>query len=115
MEPISIIHITALLAAYILYFFIFLKFLSKKYPYKLLAAANIIYVAGFILGMVWAASAWGSAMPMDLKIILSMLVPIPFILESVLKTKDWRVLAAGCVLILLNYVLPVALGTIHSH
>jgi ABC-type transport system involved in cytochrome c biogenesis permease subunit len=98
-----------------MYFFIFLKFLSKKYNYKLLAAANILYIFGYALGMVWAVWAWGSALPIDSKIIISALVPIPFVAENIFKTKNWRLPALGCALILLNYIIPYFIGTVHTH
>ncbi len=115
MDALGITHIGLTVGAYILYFYLLLKFLSKQCPYKLLHIANAVYLAGFALGMIWASSAWGSALPLDSKIVLSMLVPIPFVAESLLKTKSWKLPALGCALILMNYVLPLLIGTVHTH
>lgn len=115
MDALGVTHIGLTVGAYIMYFYLLLKFLSKQYLYGLLHIANGVYLMGFALGMLWASSAWGSALPLDTKIILSILVPVPFIAESFLKTKNWKLPALGCALILMNYALPLLIGTVHTH
>lgn len=115
MTPLGLTHILMTLAAYLMYFFIAIKFLSKSYPYRLLTISNVLYVSGFVLGMVWAQVDWGYPVSLDSKILISALVPIPFIIENIRRKKDWRLPAIGCALIILNYVFPLLFGTVHTH
>lgn len=115
MNPIGVVHIILLFAAYALYFFLLLKAVSGSFPRWILRVSNIVYITGFVLGMVWAAQDWGNPLPLDTKIIISMLVPIPFVVQDVLGKRGWKLPALGCLLILLNYAIPYAIGTLHSH
>ncbi len=115
MDALGITHIGLTIVAYIMYLFVFLKFLSKTYPYRLLNLANALYITGFALGMVWAVQDWGFALSFDPKIVISALVPIPFVVEGLMKRKDLLLVGLGCALIMLNYFLPLLLGTVHTH
>lgn len=115
MNELGILHILLTVTAYCIYIFTFLKYTSKSYPIKLLHVANVLYITGFVLGMIWANIEWGYMLSFDSKIILSMLVPVPFVIESISKRKDWKLLALGCFLIILNYLFPLLVGTVHLH
>jgi len=115
MNELGIAHILITIAAYALYMFFFIKALTKSYPYKILHLGNVLYVGGFVLGMIWANLEWGYALSFDLKIVMSVFVPIPFILESIFKRGYILALGIGILLMVLNYVLPLLVGTVHTH
>ncbi len=115
MNELGLTHILLTLAAYALYMFFFIKALSKNYPYRVLHLGNALYVSGFVLGMIWANVEWGYVLPLDMKIVISLFVPVPFILESIFKRRDLLALSIGFLLVILNYTLPLLVGTIHTH
>lgn len=109
------IHIISLLIAYIIYLFITIKSFSNKIPYSTLFFTNILYISGFIVGLIWAKIDWGFYFNLDIKNILSVLLFIPFCVENILKTNKPYLPIAGTTLIILNYILPVILYSIHTH
>jgi len=115
MNELGVLHIVFTIIAYSLYFLVLLKYFSKSYPFRLLQSCNVLYILGFVLGMLWANLEWGYMLSLDSKIVISMLVPIPFLVEAFLKKKDWRLPALGCLLIVLDYVIPFLLSTVHVH
>jgi ABC-type transport system involved in cytochrome c biogenesis permease subunit len=115
MNALGIMHILLLLGSYVLYLLTTLRSFSGKVSYRTLCAANIVYAAGFVLGMLWSNDEWGFYLSTDPKIILSLLVPVPYLIENVFKTKKWILPAAGGVLIVLNYVLPELVSTLHTN
>jgi ABC-type transport system involved in cytochrome c biogenesis permease subunit len=115
MNALGISHIALLLAAYVFYLLTTLRAFSGKVSYAQLTAANVSYVLGFVLGMLWSNQAWGFYLSADPKIVLSALVPVPYILESVLRTGRWHLTALGAVLIIMNYILPYVASTVHVH
>jgi ABC-type transport system involved in cytochrome c biogenesis permease subunit len=115
MNLLGIAHILLLLTAYVLYLLTTLRSFSGKTHYKLLLAANVFYAAGFVLGMLWSNEAWGNYLILDPKMILSILVPAPYILENVLRTRRWHLPTLGAMLMIINYILPQLLSTVHSH
>jgi ABC-type transport system involved in cytochrome c biogenesis permease subunit len=115
MNLLGISHILLLLTAYVLYLLTTLHSFSGKVSYRTLAAANVLYVLGFVLGMLWSNEAWGNYLILDPKMILSVLVPVPYILENVLRTKRWHLPAVGAILMIMNYILPQIASTVHSH
>jgi ABC-type transport system involved in cytochrome c biogenesis permease subunit len=114
MNLLGISHILLLLTAYTIYLLTTLRSFSEKTPYRLLFAANVFYAAGFVLGMLWSNEAWGNYLSFDPKIIISILVPLPYILENILRTKKWHLPAVGALLIALNYILPQILSSVHA-
>jgi len=115
MIALGIIHISILLISYILYFFITIKSFSNKINYKLLWFTNIIYIVGFILGMFWAKIDWGFYFSLDIKYILTLLVFVPFLIEGIIKKNKPFLPVLGTILIVLNYILPVVLSSVHNH
>ncbi len=111
----GVIHIILLILAYVLYFFITLRSFSGKNNFLMLFIANLLYLIGFILGMFWAKIDWGFYLSFDIKMILSILVFIPFLLENIFNTKKFWLPLIGIATIILNYVLPLLLNSIHSH
>jgi len=112
---IGMLHIASLLIAYVLYLFVAVKSFSNKTPYKVLLFTNLLYIVGFILGMLWADIAWGFYLNPDIKSILSILLFIPFAAESIMRTNKPLLPVAGAALIVLNYILPTILYSIHTH
>jgi ABC-type transport system involved in cytochrome c biogenesis permease subunit len=115
MIVIGIIHISLLLSAYLGYLFITLKSFSGEVNYRFLLGLNIVYATGFILGMIWSKIEWGMYLSPDIKIILSIAVFLPFVAENILRTKRWYLPALGSILILMNYVIPAVMNSIHTH
>ena len=115
MIALGIIHISMLLISYLLYFFITIKSFSNKIPYKLLFFANLLYVVGFVLGVFWAKIDWGFYFSLDIKYIMTALVFFPFLIENIIKKNKPFLPVLGAILILLNYILPVVLSSVHNH
>jgi ABC-type transport system involved in cytochrome c biogenesis permease subunit len=115
MIALGIIHISMLLIAYILYFFITINSFSNKINYRLLFFANMLYLVGFILGMFWAKIDWGFYFSLDIKYILTILVFFPFLIENIIKKNKPFLPVLGTTLIILNYILPVVLSSVHNH
>ncbi|MGY4884463.1 MAG: hypothetical protein ACP5NZ_02690 [Nanobdellota archaeon] len=115
MIALGIIHISMLLISYIIYLFITIKSFSEKINYKFLWFANILYAVGFGLGMLWAKIDWGFYFSFDIKYILTILVFFPFFIEGIMKRNKPLLPVLGAILIILNYVLPVILSSVHNH
>lgn len=115
MIAIGIIHIVLLLLSYIIYAFITFKSFSGRTNYRLLTAANLMYLVGFVLGMFWAKIDWGYYLSADIKVLLSILLFIPFAVENIIKTKKWYLPLAGTIIMAANYVLPMILSSVHTH
>ncbi len=113
MMLVGIIHIALLVSSYPAYLYITLKALSGNTPRRLLILTNIIYVAGFLCGMLWAKTEWGFYLSPDIKTILSLLLPVPFIAASITRKNSPMLPCAGSTLIVLNYSLPLIVGSIH--
>jgi ABC-type transport system involved in cytochrome c biogenesis permease subunit len=111
----GIIHISLLVLACFLYLFLTLKSFSGEISYRLLTFTNTIYLIGLVLGMFWAKIAWGYYLNLDIKIILSILLFIPFLIENIIKTKKPYLLITGSILIILNYLLPLVIESYHRH
>ena len=111
----GMLHIVLLLLAYTFYLFVTVKSFSGNIPDKVLATANTCYVIGFTLGLMWAEIAWGTYLNTDVKTILSVLLPLPFLAEQMFKTKRYYLPLAGTILLILNYTLPQLMNTIHVH
>ncbi|MBS1266285.1 MAG: hypothetical protein MAG795_00252 [Candidatus Woesearchaeota archaeon] len=110
----GIIHIVLSLIAYIGYIFVTIKSFTKK-NYLILSISNILYFIGFLSGMIWAKLEWGFYLNMDIKTILSIALFIPFFIENISKTKKNYWLLLGTLILVLNYILPLIIGTLHSH
>ena len=115
MIAIGIIHIVMLLLAYVLYLLIAFKSFSGRTDYRLLTAANAIYFAGFALGMVWAKIDWGYYLSLDIKVVLSIALFIPFLIENIIKTRKWHLPLAGTLIMAANYILPMLMDSVHTH
>lgn len=115
MNEIGYLHIVLSLAAYVAYLYVTVKSFSRETPYRVLLAANILYLVGLGFGLVWAKEAWGFYLNWDVKSVVSVLIPVPFILENVLKRRTWLLPATGSALIALNYLLPMLIESIHVH
>ncbi|KXB04454.1 hypothetical protein AKJ50_02365 [candidate division MSBL1 archaeon SCGC-AAA382A13] len=115
MNLIGILHIVLTLIGYVIYVYITMKSVSNEVSYRLLTAANILYAVGFGFGLIWAKIEWGFYLNLDIKNILSILLFIPFVVENIIQTRKPYLLSLGTILILLNYVLPKLLNTIHIH
>lgn len=115
MNIVGLLHVSFLLIAYAGYLFVTLKSLSKTIPYKVLTAANVLYFSGFLFGMLWAKTEWGFFLSSDIKIIVSMLLPLPYVAENILKTRDYKLTLVGALLMVVNYILPTLMNSIHSH
>jgi len=113
MMLVGILHIALLVSTYPSYLYITLKSLTGNTPRRLLTLTNIIYVIGFICGMMWANAEWGFYISADLKIILSMFVSLPFIAANLSKKNTSILPFIGSTLIVLNYALPIIVGSIH--
>jgi len=107
-------HIIILIACYILYLFITIKAFSSKTPYLILTITNVAYAIGFIIGIIWSKIAWGFYLNADIKTVLSVLLFLPFLLDNILKTRKYYLPLAGTIIIILNYVIPQIIGTVHS-
>jgi ABC-type transport system involved in cytochrome c biogenesis permease subunit len=114
MSLIGIFHIVLLLIAYIGYIFITLKSFSSRIPYKLLTISNVIYFIGLILGILWAKIEWGFYLNIDIKTILSIILFILFLLENIIKINKYYLPLIGTVVLILNYILPLFIYTIHT-
>ncbi len=114
MMLIGILHIAFLVSSYPAYLYITLKSLSGKTPRRLLLLTNIAYITGLILGILWAKIEWGFYLSLDIKTILSLLLPLPFIAEGLGERKNPILPCTGSLLIALNYVLPLLVGSIHN-
>lgn len=115
MIAIGIIHLVLFLLAYIIYLLITLKSFSGRTDYRLLTAANALYFAGFGLGMVWAKIEWGYYLSLDIKMILSIALFFPFLIEDIIKTRKWQLPLAGTLIMAANYIVPMLMGSVHTH
>ncbi len=115
MIAIGIIHIVLSLLAYIIYLLITFKSFSGRADYRLLAAANAMYFAGFVLGMIWAKIEWGYYLSLDIKMILSIALFLPFLIENIIRTKKWHLPLAGSLLMAANYIVPMLMNSVHTH
>jgi ABC-type transport system involved in cytochrome c biogenesis permease subunit len=113
MMLVGIIHIALLISTYPAYLYITLKSLTGNTSRRFLTLTNIVYIIGFICGMLWANTEWGFYLSTDPKIMLSMLVPLPFIAANLSKKTTPILPCAGSTLIVLNYALPILIGSIH--
>ena len=111
---IGILHIILSLIAYVGYLYITVKSFSKT-NYIVLTITNITYFVGFILGIFWAKIEWGFYLNTDIKTILSISLFLPYFIENVIKTKRYYLPIAGMILLILNYILPALIYTIHIH
>jgi hypothetical protein len=107
-------HIIILLACYVAFLFITIRSFSGKTPFRFLMITNIAYLIGFVIGIIWSKIAWGFYLNADIKTVLSIIILVPFILENILKTKKFYLPLAGTIIIVLNYVLPQLIGTVHT-
>jgi len=114
-NEIGYIHIVFSLAAYVAYLYVTVKSLSHETPYRVLLVSNILYLVGLGFGLVWAKEAWGFYLNWDVKSVVSILIPVPFILEGIMKRRSWLLPTAGSALIILNYLLPIIIESIHVH
>ncbi len=108
-------HIILSIIGIIMYLFLTLLSFAGRIYYKPLTIANIIYAASFIFGMIWAKQDWNNYLLFDSKIILSFIIIVPFVIENKKRTGKWYWMALGTAFILLNYILPLITGTIHTH
>jgi hypothetical protein len=115
MIALGIIHIVMLLLAYVIYLLTLLKSFSGRTDYRLLAAANALYSAGFALGMIWAKIEWGYYLSLDIKMVLSIALFFPFLAENIIKTKRWHLPLAGTLIMAANYMVPMLIGSVHTH
>jgi len=115
MIAIGIIHIVMLLLAYILYLLTTFKSFSGRTDYRLLTAANALYFVGFLLGMIWARIEWGYYLSLDIKMVLSIALFFPFLIENIIKTKKWHLPLAGTIIMAANYIVPMLLNSVHTH
>jgi ABC-type transport system involved in cytochrome c biogenesis permease subunit len=115
LNEIGVLHIVLSLAAYVAYFYVTVKSLSHETPYRVLLAANILYVVGLGFGLIWAKEAWGFYLNWDVKSIVSVLIPVPFIAENALRRRSWVLPVAGSALIIMNYLLPMLIASVHVH
>ncbi|MCX6649713.1 MAG: hypothetical protein NTV61_10065 [Candidatus Bathyarchaeota archaeon] len=115
MNEVGYLHIVLSLAAYVAYFYVTVKSLSRETPYRVLLVSNVLYLVGLGFGLVWAKEVWGFYLNWDVKSVVSLLIPVPFVAESVLKRRSWLLPAVGSAFIVLNYLLPMIIESIHVH
>lgn len=115
MNLIGILHIILTLVGYVIYIYITMRSISDGVSYKLLTVTNFLYAIGFGFGLIWAKIEWGFYLNLDIKNALSILLFVPFITENIIQTKKPYFLSLGTILIVLNYILPKLLETVHIH
>jgi hypothetical protein len=75
----------------------------------------VLYFTGFGLGMVWAKIDWGYYLSLDIKMILSILLFFPFLIENIFRTKKWYLPLAGTLIMAANYIVPMLMESVHTH
>lgn len=115
MIALGVIHIVLSLLAYIAYFYVTMKTMEEDKPNRILLFTNILYLIGLGTGLIWAKIEWGFYINWDIKNIISVLLPIPFIVAERTQKNLKLLTIMGSSLILLNYILPMIIDTIHIH
>lgn len=115
MIALGVFHIILSLIAYIAYFYVTMKTFEGETPQRILLLTNLLYLIGLGTGLIWAKIEWGFYINWDIKNIISVLLPIPFIAAERTRENTKTFTALGSSLILLNYILPMIIDTIHIH
>lgn len=115
MIALGVLHIVLSLIAYIVYLYVTMKTLEGESPYRILLFTNSLYLIGLGTGLIWAKIEWGFYINWDIKNIISVLLPVPFILAERTRNNTKTFTVLGSSLILANYILPMIIDTIHIH